>query len=135
MMLQQEEPEDFVIATGKQISVREFLRLSALELGIELQFEGTGIDEVARVASIGGEKAPALTVGDIIAKVHSRYFRPAEVSTLLGDPAKAKQRLGWEPKVTVEEICAEMVGHDLDLARQKALLKKHGYRVPVAREN
>ena len=135
MMLQQETADDFVIATGKQISVREFVRMSAQELGIELAFSGKGIDEVATVASITGDNAPALAVGDVIVRVNPRYFRPAEVETLLGDPSKAKELLGWVPEITVEEMCAEMVAHDLDQAKQKALLKEHGFKVPVAREN
>ena len=135
MMLQQETADDFVIATGKQISVREFVRMSAQELGIELAFSGKGIDEVATVASITGDNAPALAVGDVIVRVNPRYFRPAEVETLLGDPSKAKDLLGWVPEITVEEMCAEMVAHDLDQAKQKTLLKKHGFKVPVAREN
>jgi len=135
MMLQQETADDFVIATGKQISVREFVRMSAHELGVELVFSGKGIDEVATVASITGDNAPALAVGDVIVRVNPRYFRPAEVETLLGDPSKAKELLGWVPEITVEEMCAEMVAHDLDQAKQKALLKEHGFKVPVAREN
>jgi GDPmannose 4,6-dehydratase len=135
MMLQQEQADDFVIATGKQISVREFVRMSAQELGIELAFSGKGINEVATVASITGDNAPALAVGDVIVRVNPRYFRPAEVETLLGDPSKAKDLLGWVPEITVEEMCAEMVAHDLDQAKQKALLKEHGFKVPVAREN
>jgi GDPmannose 4,6-dehydratase len=135
MMLQQETADDFVIATGKQISVREFVRMSAQELGIELAFSGKGIDEVATVSSITGDNAPALAVGDVIVRVNPRYFRPAEVETLLGDPSKAKELLGWVPEITVEEMCAEMVAHDLDQAKQKALLKEHGFKVPVAREN
>ncbi len=135
MMLQQEQADDFVISTGKQISVREFVSMSAQELGIELAFSGNGIDEVATVVSIRGDNAPALAVGDVIVRVNPRYFRPAEVETLLGDPSKAKELLGWVPEITVEQMCAEMVAHDLDQAKQKALLKEHGFKVPVAREN
>jgi GDPmannose 4,6-dehydratase len=135
MMLQQDQPNDFVIATGKQISVREFVRLSAHEIGVELDFQGTGIDEIAVVSSITGNLAPALSLGDVIIRVNPQYFRPAEVETLLGDPSKAKELLGWVPEITVEEMCAEMVAHDLNQARQKSLLKSHGYDVPVAREN
>ena len=134
MMLQQDNPEDFVIATGKQISVREFVTLSAKELGIELAFTGKGVDEVATVKSVSGDKAPGVKVGDVIVKVDPRYFRPAEVETLLGDPSKAKNKLGWEPEITVEEMCAEMVAQDLDEARRHALLKKHGYDVAVTKE-
>ena len=135
MMLQQEQPEDFVIATGKQISVRDFVRLSAQELGLTLKFSGEGVEEIATIVGISGDKAPALEVGDIVVRVNPRYFRPAEVETLLGDPTKAKEKLGWVPEITVEQMCAEMVAHDLDQAKQQALLKAHGYKVPVAREN
>jgi GDPmannose 4,6-dehydratase len=134
MMLQQDVAEDFVIATGKQISVREFVRLSAQELGIELDFSGVGVDEIATVKSITGENANALTAGDIIVKVDTRYFRPAEVETLLGDPSKAKEKLGWTPEITVEEMCAEMVAHDLDKAKQHALLRDNGHKVSVSAE-
>ena len=135
MMLQQDVADDFVIATGKQISVRDFVRLSALELGITLEFAGEGVGEVATVAAIEGNKAPALNVGDVVVQVNPRYFRPAEVETLLGDPTKAKEKLGWVPEITVEEMCAEMVANDLKKAKQKALLKEHGYHVPVDLEN
>jgi GDPmannose 4,6-dehydratase len=135
MMLQQEQPDDFVIATGKQISVREFVRMSALELGVGLDFNGTGIDEVAVVSSIESGLVPALSIGDVIVRVDPRYFRPTEVETLLGDPSKAKEVLGWEPEISVQEMCSEMVAHDLDQARQKSLLKSHGYNVTVARED
>jgi GDPmannose 4,6-dehydratase len=135
MMLQQESPEDFVIATGKQISVREFVRMSAAKLGIELEFSGVGVEEIARVKSISGDNANALKVGEIIVKVDAKYFRPAEVETLLGDPTKAKEKLGWVPEITVEEMCAEMMTHDLDAAKRQALLKAHGHNVAVALEN
>jgi GDPmannose 4,6-dehydratase len=134
MMLQQDVADDFVIATGKQISVREFVRLSAQELGIELEFTGVGTDEIATVKSITGDNANALKVGDVIVKVDTRYFRPAEVETLLGDPSKAKEKLGWTPEITVEEMCAEMVAHDLDKAKQHALLKANGHNVNVSVE-
>ena len=135
MMLQQNQPDDFVIATGKQISVRDFVRLSASELGVKLEFQGEGIEEVAVVLSIVGDLAPALSLGDVVIRVNPRYFRPAEVETLLGDPSKAKELLGWVPEITVEEMCAEMVANDLDEARQKSLLKSHGYNISVARED
>lgn len=134
MMLQQDQPEDFVIATGKQISVREFVRMSAKEAGIELAFSGEGVSEIATVTAVDNSKAPAVKVGDVIVQVDPRYFRPAEVETLLGDPAKAKNKLGWEPEITVEQLCAEMVAHDLDKAKQHALLKTHGYDVSVSLE-
>ncbi|MBW3138221.1 GDP-mannose 4,6-dehydratase [Ferrimonas balearica] len=135
MMLQQEQPEDFVIATGKQISVREFVRMSAKEAGIELEFSGEGVDEVATVKAISGDAAPGVKEGDVIVRVDPRYFRPAEVETLLGDPTKAKEKLGWVPEITVEEMCAEMVAVDLEKAKQHALLKSHGFDVTVAKEN
>jgi GDPmannose 4,6-dehydratase len=127
MMLQQEKPQDFVIATGVQYSVREFITWTAAELGITLRFEGQGVDEKAFVASISGDKAPALKVGDCLVAVDPRYFRPTEVETLLGDPTKAKTELGWVPVITAQQMCAEMVAHDLGQARQQALLKRHGY--------
>ena len=133
-MLQQEKPEDFVIATGVQYSVRDFIRWSAAELGITLRFEGVGVDEKAIVDTIEGDMAPALKSGDVVVAVDPRYFRPAEVETLLGDPSKAKQRLGWVPEITAQEMCAEMVAEDLKCARRTALLKQHGYQMPVSVE-
>jgi GDPmannose 4,6-dehydratase len=129
MMLQQGQPEDFVIATGHQYSVRKFIQWSATELGITLQFKGSGVNEVAVVKHIEGDKAPALKQGQIIVKVDPRYFRPTEVETLLGDPSKAKQKLGWVPEITAQEMCREMVSHDLKEAKREALLKQHGYKV------
>ena len=134
MMLQQEKPEDFVIATGVQYSVREFITWSAKELGITLRFEGTGVDEVGIIEAIEGDNAPALKVGDVIVRVDARYFRPAEVETLLGDPSRAKEKLGWTPEITVQQMCAEMVAEDLKVAKRHALLKEHGYDVPVSVE-
>jgi GDPmannose 4,6-dehydratase len=134
MMLQQDEPEDFVIATGVQYSVCEFIQWSARELGVELRFEGSGADAKAYVVSVSGDKAPALKPGDCIVAVDPRYFRPAEVDTLLGDPSKAKARLGWVPDITAQQMCAEMVAEDLKAARRHAFLKAHGHDVAVARE-
>lgn len=134
LMLQQDAPEDFVIATGVQYSVRQFIQWSAEVLGITLRFEGKGVDERAIVVSISGENAPALKVGDVIVSIDRRYFRPTEVETLLGDPAKAKEKLGWVPEITVQEMCREMVAADLAQARQHALLKQHGYTVSVSVE-
>ena len=134
MMLQQDHPEDFVIATGKQISVREFVRMSAKEVGLELEFSGQGVDEIATVVNKTSDCAIGVSIGDVIVRVDPRYFRPAEVETLLGDPAKAKKVLGWEPEITVEEMCAEMVASDLAKAKQHALLKSHGYDVAVSLE-
>ncbi len=134
LMLQQDAPEDFVIATGVQHSVREFITWSAAELGITLRFEGKELEEVAIVDAIEGDNAPALTVGDIVMRIDPRYFRPAEVDTLLGDPARAKEKLGWVPEITVQEMCAEMVRHDLAEAKRARLLVEHGYDAPVARD-
>ena len=134
MMLQQDEAEDFVIATGKQISVRDFVILSAREAGIKLEFSGEGVNEIATVSAITRDDAPGINVGDVIVKVDPRYFRPAEVETLLGDPTKAKEKLGWVPEITVEEMCKEMVEFDLDKAKRHALLKQHGYDVSVTKE-
>ena len=135
MMLQQDQPKDYVIATGVQYSVRQFIDKSAAQLGIRLRFEGQGVNEVAVVDAIDGDKAPALQVGDVIVRVDPNYFRPAEVETLLGDPSLAKADLGWVPNITLDEMVAEMVAHDLAQARQHALLKQHGYSVPVSKEN
>ena len=134
MMLQQEQPEDFVIATGVQYSVRDFITWTANALGVAIAFEGQGVDEVAKVAAITGNNAPALKVGDTIVKIDPRYFRPTEVETLLGDPSKAKQDLGWIPEITAQDMCKEMVANDLTQAKQHALLKKHGYEVNVSVE-
>ncbi|MBE1291329.1 MAG: GDP-mannose 4,6-dehydratase [Rhodobacteraceae bacterium] len=134
MMLQQDAAEDFVIATGQQYSVREFIRWSAAELSIELEFSGDGTEEIATVVSVDNNIAPSVKPGDVIMRIDPRYFRPAEVDTLLGDPANAKAKLGWEPEITVQEMCAEMVTEDLKVARRHALLKKHGMDVPVSVE-
>lgn len=134
MMLQQEQAEDFVIATGVQYSVRQFIQWSAQELGITLRFEGQGVDEVAHVEKIEGNMAPALQVGQTIVRIDPRYFRPTEVETLLGDPSKAKAKLGWVPEITVQEMCAEMVAADLQEARRHALLKANGFNVQVSME-
>ncbi len=134
MMMQQEHPEDFVIATGVQYSVRQFIEMSAEQLGIEIRWEGEGVAEKGYVASIEGDKAPGLSLGQTIVAIDSRYFRPAEVETLLGDPTKAKEKLGWVPQITVQEMISEMVAFDLDEARKHALLKDQGYNVAVSRE-
>jgi len=134
MMLQQDHAEDFVIATGVQYSVRQFIQWSAQELGVTLRFEGQGVEERAVVESITGDNAPALKVGDVVVKIDPRYFRPTEVETLLGDPTKAKEKLGWVPEITVQEMCAEMVASDLAQAKQHALLKQHGFNVNVSVE-
>lgn len=135
MMLQQDTPEDFVIATGVQYSVRQFITWSAAELGITLRFEGEGLKEVAIVDKLEGDQATALNVGDIIMRIDPRYFRPAEVETLLGDPSKAKKELGWVPEITVQEMCAEMVAEDYKTSRRHALLKEHGMDLPISTES
>jgi len=134
MMLQQDTPEDYVIATGKQYSVREFIAWSAAELGLTLWFQGTGVDETATVVKVEGNLAPFVREGHVIMRIDARYFRPAEVETLLGDPSKAKTRLGWEPEVTAQEMCAEMVAEDLKAAQRHALLRAHGHAVAVSVE-
>ena len=134
MMLQQEKPDDFVIATGVQYSVRQFIEWSALELGIVIRFEGEGLDEVGIVDSIEGENAPAINVGDIITRVDERYFRPAEVETLLGSPQKAKEELSWVPEITVQEMCSEMVCEDLREAKRLVILKSHDYHSFISKE-
>jgi len=135
LMLQQEKPEDFVIATGVQYSVRQFIDWSAKELGITIKFENEGINEIGIVEKIDGNNAPALKKGDVIVRIDPKYFRPSEVETLLGDPTKAKEKLGWTPVITVQEMCAEMVREDLQTAKKTALLKKHGYETPVSVEH
>ena len=134
MMLQQEQAEDFVIATGLQYSVREFIQWSAEALGVSLRFEGDGVNEVGIVAAVKGVDAPSLKVGDVIVRVDPRYFRPAEVETLLGDPTKAKEQLGWVPEITAQAMCAEMVAEDLKAAKVQILLRSNGFPASVAKE-
>jgi GDPmannose 4,6-dehydratase len=134
LMLQQEKPDDFVIASGVQYSVRTFITKAAEQLGIGLSWEGNGINEEGRIVAITGSNAPAVKVGDVVVKIDPRYFRPAEVETLLGDPSKAKEKLGWVPKITLDEMVEEMVAHDLDKAKQHTLLKSEGFKVSVGRE-
>ena len=134
LMLQQDHAEDFVIATGQQYTVREFISWTAEELGITLEFSGEGTAEIAKVASITGDKAPALKEGDVVLRIDPRYFRPAEVETLLGDPTKAREKLGWEPETTAREMCAEMVEADYREARRHSFLKENGYELPVSIE-
>lgn len=134
MMLQQDEPEDFVIATGVQVSVRDFIKRSADRLGITLKFEGKGVDEVGVVQAVKGDSAPAIKPGQVLVRIDPRYFRPAEVETLLGDPTKAKEKLGWTPQITLDQMIDEMVAADLDAAKRHALLKKHGFSVAVSQE-
>jgi GDPmannose 4,6-dehydratase len=135
MMLQQDKPEDYVIATGVQRSVREFISLSAAQLGITVQFEGSGVEEKAIVTGVSGDKCDGIKIGQVIVRIDPRYFRPTEVETLLGDPTKAKEKLGWTPEISLEQLIEEMVAHDLEQARQHALLRKHGFTTPVSRED
>jgi len=134
MMLQQEKPEDFVIATGVQYSVRQFIQWSAKELGISIEFSGKGEEEYGVITKIEGVNAPDVNVGDVIVKVDPRYFRPSEVETLLGDPSKAKNKLGWVPEISVQEMIVEMVQSDLKEAKSYKLLQKHGYAPHMSSE-
>jgi GDPmannose 4,6-dehydratase len=134
MMLQQDKPEDFVIATGVQYSVRQFVEMAAAQLGIKLRFEGEGVNEKGIVVSVTGHDAPGVKPGDVMIAVDPRYFRPAEVETLLGDPAKAHEKLGWKPEITLRQMISEMVANDLDAAKKHSLLKSHGYEVAIALE-
>jgi GDPmannose 4,6-dehydratase len=134
LMLQQQRAEDFVIATGRQYSVREFITWAASALGITLRFEGEGTGEKAYVAAVSGDKAPAVKVGQCLVAIDPRYFRPAEVQTLLGDPSRARDRLGWLPEISAQQMCAEMVAEDLAAAQRHALLKTHGHSLSVSRE-
>jgi len=135
LMLQQDEPEDYVIATGKQHSVKEFVELAAKELGFDIEWKGTGLDEIGIVAGQKRGKRKeeredeGLKTGDVIIKVDTRYFRPTEVDALLGDASKAKEKLGWSPKITFNELVKEMVAEDLDLAERDAMIKKKGFKV------
>jgi GDPmannose 4,6-dehydratase len=125
-MLQQEQPEDFVIATGRQESVRRFIELAAIELGWgAIEWQGTGIHETGRRADTGA----------VVVRVDPRYFRPAEVETLLGDPTRARDKLGWTPTTTLEELVAEMVVKDQEEARKEALLRLNGFAVLGSMEN
>ncbi|HSG91363.1 MAG TPA: GDP-mannose 4,6-dehydratase [Pseudomonadales bacterium] len=135
MMLQQEEARDFVIATGKQTSVRDFIVRGAARLGIRIAFEGEGVEEVGIVAAVSGNVATGVKVGDTIVRVDPRYFRPTEVETLLGDPSLAAELLGWTPEITLDAMIDEMVEHDLDQARRQALLRSRGFDVTIGRES
>ncbi|EER3145134.1 GDP-mannose 4,6-dehydratase [Escherichia coli] len=134
LMLQQEQPEDFVIATGVQYSVRQFVEMTAAQLGIKMSFVGKGIEEKGIVDSVEGQDAPGVKPGDVIVAVDPRYFRPAEVDTLLGDPSKANLKLGWRPEITLAEMISEMVAKDLEAAKKHSLLKSHGFSVSLALE-
>ena len=127
LMLQQETAEDFVIATGVQHSVRDFVRMAAAELGISVRFEGEGENEVGIVEAVSGDKA-CCKVGDVIVRVDPRYYRPTEVETLLGDPTRARERLGWSPATSLAELVREMVVSDFTAAKRDALVKQAGYQ-------
>ncbi len=126
LMLQQEKAEDFVIASGSQYSVRDFVKLSAEQLGLSIKFEGTGINERAVVTKIRGSDAPFLKVGDVIVRINPKFFRPSEVHSLLGDASKAKRKLGWYPNISIDELCNEMISSDLLRAKKIRLLKDNG---------
>ena len=135
LMLQQDSPEDFVIATGFQVTVREFIKRAASKLGVEIEFEGNDIGEVGVVSRVVGDLAPNIQVGSIVVRIDPRYYRPTEVETLLGDPSKAQALLGWVPEITLDEMIDEMMRSDLNIARQHALLRQHGYGSYVSRED
>lgn len=134
LMLQQSQPEDFVIATGHQYTVRDFIQWTANELGITITFEGKGVDEIAVVTQVKGNNAPAVNIGDVIMKINPKYFRPAEVETLLGDASKAREKLGWEPETDAKELCKEMTQYDLVEAKRQAFLKLNGFSYDALRE-
>ena len=134
MMMQQEECRDFVIASGKQHTVREFIQWSANALGLTLEFSGQGVDEIATVVKINGDKSPGVEIGQVVVRIDPRYFRPAEVETLLGDPSEAKNLLGWEPEISVQEMCNEMVQEDYRESLRHKLLMENGFQVPLPLE-
>ncbi|WP_445775296.1 GDP-mannose 4,6-dehydratase [Shewanella sp.] len=134
LMLQQDEPRDFVIATGQQVSVRDFVNKTAERLKIEIEWSGNDETETGTVRSVGGKSADHVRVGDVIVRVDPRYFRPAEVETLLGDPTLAKEKLGWVPTTTLDEMVDEMVGHDLDQAKRVRILRERGFDVALDQE-
>lgn len=134
MMLQRDTAEDFVIATGEQYSVRQFIQWTAEELGLALRFEGEGVDEVAIVDGVSETVDTDLKTGDVIMRIDPIYFRPAEVETLLGDPTRAREKLGWQPEISVREMCAEMVREDLRAAKRHRLIRDHQLDLPVPME-
>ncbi len=134
LMLQQDKPDDFVIATGVQHSVRECIRWVGEELGIVIEFQGVGAEEVGVVLSVSGDKCPAVRSGDVVVRVDPSYYRPSEVETLLGDPSKAAEKLGWRPKILARDMLADMTANDLEHARRDALLLRHGHQVTSTRK-
>lgn len=135
LMLQQDQAQDYVISTGVQYSVREFIEKSAKTLGISIQFSGQGVDEIGTVVKANAELAPAIKEGQVIVRIDPRYFRPAEVETLLGDPTKAKTDLGWIPEITLDELVTEMMKFDLENSKRHAFLRKNGYVTQFTRED
>jgi GDPmannose 4,6-dehydratase len=133
MMLQQDEPKDYVIATGIQYSVKEFIENALRTLGVMIRWEGEGKEEIGVVDSFS-TNYESVKVGHTIVRIDSRYFRPSEVETLLGDPAKAKADLGWIQQISLDEMIDEMVAHDLNRAKRHALLKSNGYDIPICKE-
>jgi GDPmannose 4,6-dehydratase len=129
LMLQQDYPEDFVISTGQQYSVRDFIHWTANALGVQLKFEGTGTDEIGVVERVESENALSVSVGDIIVRIDPRYFRPTEVESLLGNSAKAMEKLGWSPEADARQLCKEMVEADFELAKRNSLLNQHGFSI------
>lgn len=139
LMLQQETPEDYVIATGKQLSVRDFINTAATTLGITLSWSGSGLDETATVTevaanNVSNEVTEHIKPGDVIIRVDQSYYRPAEVDSLLGDASKARQTLGWQPKIDLQTMVKEMLVWDLDKSKQNALLRSRGYDVNTPQE-
>jgi GDPmannose 4,6-dehydratase len=128
LMLQQDEPEDFVIATGRQNSVRQFIEKAARELGFGITWQGIAEKEVGIVSAMSNKEITGSKDGDVIIRVDPRYYRPTEVETLLGDPAKAREKLGWVPKTSFEDLVAEMVSEDLQLAQRDAMIKESGFK-------
>jgi len=135
LMLQQDEPEDFVIATGIQHSIKDFINFSTSKLGIKIKFFGNDENEYAEVVEVDKTIAPAVNTGDIIIKVDSRYFRPSEVETLLGDASYAEKKLGWKSRISLDELCHEMIVEDLKIAKKNAFLKQHGHEISLPKED
>ena len=135
LMLQQDKPDDFIIASGKQYSVRDFIQWSAKSLGITLKFTGKGTDEIGTVSSLEGDKAPNVKVGQVIIRIDKRYFRPSEVENLLGDPSKAMDKLGWKPQITPQDMCEEMIEEDYKIAKRHLFLKDNGLELPIPIED
>ena len=135
LMLQQDKPDDFIIASGKQYSVRDFIQWSAKSLGITLKFTGKGTDEIGTVSSLEGDKAPNVKVGQVIIRIDKRYFRPSEVENLLGDPSKAMDKLGWKPQITPQDMCEEMIEEDYRIAKRHLFLKDNGLELPIPIED